>query len=99
MAQEPQREIQEKWTDCERSWVKINWEMKDIGLPKFGSPDYFVNLHDIVKQHAEQDSSWTVEIEKVANMVSGQVHQFMEHPIKAQTILQQLSVKIVKYRA
>jgi hypothetical protein len=56
-------------------------------------------LHDIVKQHAEQDSSWTAEIEKVANMVPGQVQQFMEHPIKAQTVLQQLSVKVVKYQA
>jgi hypothetical protein len=68
MAQEPQREIQEKWVDCERSWVNINREMKDIGLPEFGSPEDFVDLHDIVKQHAEQDSTWTAEIEKVVNM-------------------------------
>jgi hypothetical protein len=33
MAEEPQREIQEKWDDCEKSREKINWEMKDIGLP------------------------------------------------------------------
>jgi hypothetical protein len=99
MAQEPQWEIQEKWVDCERSWVKINREMKDIGLPEFGSPEDFVDLHDIVKQHAEQDSTWTAEIEKVASMAPGQVQQFMEHPIKARAILQQLSVKIVKYRA
>jgi hypothetical protein len=32
-------------------------------------------------------------------MVLGQVQQFMEHLIKARAILQQLSVKIVKYRA
>jgi hypothetical protein len=56
-------------------------------------------LHDIVKLHAEQDSSWSVEIEKVENMAPGQVQQFMEHPIKAWTMLQQLSVKVVKYRA
>jgi hypothetical protein len=30
-------------------------------------------------------------------MAPGQVQQFMEHPIKAQEILHQLSVKIVKY--
>jgi hypothetical protein len=29
----------------------------------------------------------------------GQVQQFMEHLIKAQTMLQQLSARIVKYRA
>jgi hypothetical protein len=40
-----------------------------------------------------------VEIEKVENMAPGQVQQFMEHPIKARTVLQQLSAKIVKYRA
>jgi hypothetical protein len=33
MAIELQREIQKKWEDCERSWVKINWEMKQIDLP------------------------------------------------------------------
>jgi hypothetical protein len=55
-------------------------------------------LHDIVKLHVEQDSSWTAEIEKVANMVPGQVQQFMEHLIKARTMLQQLSARIIKYR-
>jgi hypothetical protein len=62
--------------------------MRDIGLPKFNSPEDFVDLHDIVKQHAEQDSLWTVEIEKVENMASGQVQHFMEHLIKARTMLQ-----------
>jgi hypothetical protein len=52
--------------------------MKDIGLPEFDSPEDFVDLHDIVKQDGT----------KVVNMVPGQVQQFMEHPIKAQTILQ-----------
>ena len=56
--------------------------MRDIGLPKFGTPDDFVNLRDIVKSHAEQDSSWAEEIMKVANMAPRQVQQFMEHPIK-----------------
>jgi hypothetical protein len=73
MAQEPQREIQEKWVDCEMSWVKINREMKDIDLPEFGSPEDFVDLHDIVKQHAEQDLAWTIEIAKVVSMSPGQV--------------------------
>jgi hypothetical protein len=73
--------------------------MRDIGLPEFGTPEDFVDLHDIVKLHAEQDSSWNAEIEKVMNMVPGQVQQFMEHPIKARTMLQQLSAKVVKYQA
>ena len=73
--------------------------MRDIGLPEFGTPDDFVNLHDIVKLHVEQDSLWDAEIVKVANMAPVQVQQFMEHPIKARTVLQQLSARIVKYRA
>jgi hypothetical protein len=47
--------------------------MKDIGLPEFGTPEDFVDLHDIVKLHPKQDSSWTAEIEKVVNMVAGEV--------------------------
>jgi hypothetical protein len=73
MAQEPHREIQEKWAECEKSWTKINRAMRDIDLPEFGTPDDFVDLRDIVKSHAEQDSSWAAEIEKVADMVPGQV--------------------------
>jgi hypothetical protein len=73
--------------------------MRDISLPEFGSPEDFFDLHDIVKQHAEQDSSWTAKIEKVDNMAPVQVQHFMEHPIKAWEVLQQLSVKVVKYRA
>jgi hypothetical protein len=73
--------------------------MKEIDLPEFGMPDEFVNLHDIVKSHTEQDSLWAEEIAKVTDMVSGQVRQFMEHPIKAQAMLQQLSANIVKYHA
>ena len=57
--------------------------MRDISLPEFGNPDDFVDLHDIVKLHAEQESLWDAEIEKVANMVPSQVHQFMENPLKA----------------
>jgi hypothetical protein len=47
--------------------------MRDIDLPKFDTPDDFVDLHNIVKLHAEQDSSWEVEIAKVVNMVPGQL--------------------------
>jgi hypothetical protein len=44
IAQEPQQEIQEKWVNCERSWVNINQEMKDIGLPEFGTPEGLCRL-------------------------------------------------------
>jgi hypothetical protein len=62
--------------------------MRDIDLPEFDTPDDFVDLHDIVKLHAKQDSLWVAEIVKVANMAPCQLQQFMEHPIKAQTMLQ-----------
>jgi hypothetical protein len=73
MAQESHQDIQEKWAYCEMSWTKINRAIIDIGLPEFDTFEDFVDLHDIVKLHVEQDSSWNAEIEKVANMVLGQV--------------------------
>jgi hypothetical protein len=73
--------------------------MRDIGLPEFDTADEFVDLHDIVKSHVKQDSSWAEEIAKVVDMAPGQVQQFMEHLIKARAMLQQLSARIVKYRA
>jgi hypothetical protein len=88
MAQEPHQEIQEKCVKCEKSWTNINRAMRDIGLPEFNTSDDFVDLCDIVKSHVKQDSPWTVEIEKVADMVPGQVRRFMEHPIKARAMLQ-----------
>jgi hypothetical protein len=98
MAREPHREIQEKWARCEKNWVKINKEMKDIRLPEFGTPDDFDDLRDIVKSHIEQDSTWAEELAKVTDTTPGQVRQFMEHPIKARAMLQQLSASLVKYR-
>jgi hypothetical protein len=82
MAWEPHREIQGKWAKCEKSWVKISKAMKDIKLPEFGMLDDFIDLCDIVKSHTEQDSSWAKELEKVVDVMLGQVRQFMEHPIK-----------------
>jgi hypothetical protein len=70
--------------------------MKDIGLPEFRSPEDIVDLHDIVKRHAEQDSTWTVEITQVERMTPTQIQQFMEHSIKARVVLQRLSAKIIK---
>jgi hypothetical protein len=40
--------------------------MRDIG-----TPNDFVDLHDIVKSHAKQDSSWAAEITKVEDMALG----------------------------
>jgi hypothetical protein len=55
--------------------------MRDISLPEFDTSNDFFDLRDIVKSHAEQDSSWAEEIEKVVDMVPGKVKHFMEHPI------------------
>jgi hypothetical protein len=74
--------------------------MKDIRLPEFGTPDDFIDLRDIVKSHTKKDSSWAEEIAKVTDTREpGQVQQFMEHPIKARAMLQQLSASLVKYQA
>jgi hypothetical protein len=73
MAHEPQREIQKKWVKCEKGWENINREMKGIGLPEFGSHEDFVDLHDIVKRHVEQESPWAVDITQVASMAPGQI--------------------------
>jgi citrate lyase beta subunit len=67
--------------------MKINRVMKYIGLPKFGQPDDFTNLHDIVESHAKQDSSWAERLVKVTDTAPGQVTQIMEHPIRAQAML------------
>jgi hypothetical protein len=47
-----------KWAESKRNWVKINKEMKDIRLPKFGMPNEFIDLCNMVKLYTEQDSSW-----------------------------------------
>jgi hypothetical protein len=98
MVQEPQRKIQERWGECEKSWEKINREMENIDLPEFGPPENFTDLHDIVKRHAEQDSTWEAEISQISSMTPGQVKKFVEHPIKSLAVLQCLSVKLIRYR-
>jgi hypothetical protein len=72
--------------------------MKDIGLPEFGDPENFIDLCDIVESHAKNDSLWAEELVKVTNTSPGQVQIFMEHPMKAQVVLQQLNTILVKYR-
>jgi hypothetical protein len=73
MAHEPQWEIQKKWVECEKGCENINRDIKGIGLPEFGSPEGFVNLHDIVKRHVEKDSAWEVELTHVESMALGQI--------------------------
>jgi hypothetical protein len=98
MVQEPQQKMQKRWEECEKSWEKINQEMRNTDLPEFGPPEYFTDLHDIVKRHAEQDQVYEVEISQVSSMIPGQVKKFMEPPIKSLVVLQHLSVKLIKYK-
>jgi hypothetical protein len=72
--------------------------MKDIELPEFENPDNFVGLCDVVESHTKQDLLWAEELAKVTNVARGQVQRFMEHLIRAWTMLQQLNTNLVKYR-
>jgi hypothetical protein len=76
---------------------KINKAMKDIELPKFDTPDNFVNLCNIVESNTKQYLLWVEGLVKVANTMPGKVQIFMEHPIRSQTMLQQLNTSLVKY--
>jgi hypothetical protein len=78
MVQEPQWKMQERWGECEKSWEKINREMRNIDLPEFGPLEDFTDLHDIVKQHEEKDLAWEAEISQISSMIPGQVKKFME---------------------
>jgi hypothetical protein len=73
--------------------------MKDIRLPEFGNLEDFIDLHDIVASHVRKDALWAKELEKMTDSALGQVQIFVEHPIRAQTMLQQLNAILVKYRA
>jgi len=53
----------------------------------------------VVKRHVEQDALWIEEFVKIVNVKLGQLRQFAKHPIRAQTMLQQLNFSLVKYRA
>jgi hypothetical protein len=97
MTWDPHREIQEKWTKFQKHWGKINKVMKDVGLLEFGTPNEFANLSDVFKMHSIQDSLWAEEFAKIVDANPGQVQQFVEHPIKARTMLQLLNANLVKY--
>jgi hypothetical protein len=71
---------------------------KGYQTPEFGTPDNFVDLCDIVESHTKQDSLWVEELAKMTDTVPGQVQRFMEHPIRARTVLQQLNTSLVKYQ-
>jgi galactose-1-phosphate uridylyltransferase len=72
--------------------------MKDIRLLEFDTLEDFVDLCDIVESHTKQDSLWVEELEKVTDTMPGQMQWFIEHPIKDQVVLQQISASLVKYR-
>ena len=57
--------------------------MKDAKFPDFDTPNNFIDLIDVVKMHAEQDSLWTEEFAKIIDARQGQVQQFVEHMIKS----------------
>jgi len=57
--------------------------MKDIGLTKFGSPDNFVDLRNVVKSHTKKDSWWVEELAKMTNMMLGKIRRLMDHLIRA----------------
>jgi hypothetical protein len=57
--------------------------MKDFELPKFGTPNNFIDLSEVVKLYVEQDSLWIEEFAKITDARLGQVQQFAEHPIRA----------------
>jgi hypothetical protein len=99
MSWDPHREIQEKWAKCQKHWGKINKVMKDADLPEFDTHDEFINLSDVLKMHTKQDSLWAKECTKITDARLGKVKKFTEHPIGAQTMMQQLNTSLVKYRA
>jgi hypothetical protein len=57
--------------------------MKDFELPKFGTPNKFIDLSEVVKLYVEQDSLWIEEFAKITDARLGQVQQFAEHMIRA----------------
>jgi hypothetical protein len=71
--------------------------MKYIGLLEFEDPDNFVDLCDVVSSHTKQYILWAKELAKVTDAMPGQVEIFMEHSIRAQTMVQHLNTNLVKY--
>jgi hypothetical protein len=49
MLHDPEWKMQEIWGECEKSWEKINQEMRNIEFPEFVPPEDFTDLFDIVK--------------------------------------------------
>jgi hypothetical protein len=79
-----------------RSWIIDT--IRDSELPECNAPDKFIDSSEVVKLYVEQDSLWTEECAKIADVKPGQVQQFTKHPIRARTMLQLLNASLVKYR-
>jgi hypothetical protein len=71
MAPEPCWEILENKSSMEGSVSKLMKAINDIGIPEFGTPDGFVELHEIIKSHTKQDSLWAKILVKVIDTMSG----------------------------
>jgi hypothetical protein len=71
--------------------------MKDSKFLEFNALDNFIDLSDMVKLYAEQDSLWTEESAKIVDARPRQVQQFAEHLMIAQTMLQHLNSSLLKY--
>jgi hypothetical protein len=67
MSRVPHREIQEQWARCQKHWDKINKIMKDIRIPKFGTPDMFIDINKIIKLCTKKDALWDDERAKVTD--------------------------------
>jgi hypothetical protein len=57
--------------------------MKDIQLPEFGMPKYFMDLNDIVKQLEDQDRKFKADFLEIKTLEKGQVRRFTNGPIGA----------------
>jgi hypothetical protein len=55
--------------------------MKYIRLPEFDTPDKLIDLSEVVKLYAEQESHSTEAFVKITDARPWQVQQFTEHPI------------------
>jgi hypothetical protein len=94
MVQEPHQKMQEIWEECVKSWVKINKEMRDIHLTKFGQPEDLTYLHDVVRQPTKKDQAYEVEISQILTLVMGHIKKFMKPLIGASEFLQTVKCQV-----
>jgi len=54
--------MKERWEECEKTWWKIDPDMRNINFPEFFPPEDFSNLCGIVKWHVEKDQVYEIDI-------------------------------------